>query len=146
MTHNANDAQFDTVSGRSRPKKSRLAPWRRLAQYLIGSIALLLICTIVPALRATASAAAPPGVWLMGTKVAIQIFDCSGLLCGRVIWLRDSVDAQGLLKRDTNNPDPAQRHDSLSNQRDSPETSTQTHRKATKRPALRLAVRGGGRG
>ena len=109
MTHNANDAQVDTVSGRSRPKKSRLSPWRRLARHLIGSVALLLTCMIVPTLRATASAAAPPGVWLMGTKVAIQIFDCSGLLCGRVIWLKDSLDAQGLLKRDINNPDPAQR-------------------------------------
>ena len=107
--HNRNDAQSDIVSGRSRPRISRLSPWRRLALSVIGSVALSLICTTVPALRAMASAAVPPGVWLMGTNVAIQIFDCSGLLCSRVIWLKVPLDAQGLLKRDSNNPDPALR-------------------------------------
>ena len=109
MTHNGDDAQSNIVPGRSRPQKSKLSPWRRLTRSLIGSVALLLICMTVPALRATASTAVPPGAWLMGTTVAIQAFDCSGLLCGRVVWLKNPVDAQGLLKRDINNPDPALR-------------------------------------
>jgi len=70
MMHNRDDAQSNIVSGRSQPQKSRPSPWQRLVRYLIGSVALLLICMTVPALRAPASAAAPPGVWLMGTKVA----------------------------------------------------------------------------
>ena len=49
------------------------------------------------------------GVWLMGEKVAIQTFDCSGVLCARVVWLKAPLDPQGLLKRDVLNPDPALR-------------------------------------
>jgi uncharacterized protein (DUF2147 family) len=51
-----------------------------------------------------------PGAWLMGTKVAIQFFECGNMVCGRVIWLKESLDPQGLLKRDKLNPDPALRH------------------------------------
>jgi uncharacterized protein (DUF2147 family) len=50
-----------------------------------------------------------PGVWLLEDKVAIQFFECSGMVCGRVIWVKESLDAQGLLKRDKFNPDPALR-------------------------------------
>jgi len=63
----------------------------------------MLICLAVPAV------AAPQGVWLMGTQVAIQTFNCRGALCGRVIWLKAPLDPQGLLRRDKNNPDPALR-------------------------------------
>ena len=28
------------------------------------------------------------GTWLVGGRVAIDVFDCQGLLCGRVAWLR----------------------------------------------------------
>lgn len=56
-----------------------------------------------------AAAAVPQGIWIMGTKVAVQVFDCSGLLCGRVIWLKAPLDPQGLLKRDRLNPDAALR-------------------------------------
>lgn len=59
--------------------------------------------------RTLAAAADPLGVWLMGTKVAIQIFNCGGMLCGRVIWLKAPLNPQGLLKRDKLNPDPALR-------------------------------------
>jgi uncharacterized protein (DUF2147 family) len=45
----------------------------------------------------------------MGAKVAIQIFDCSGMMCGRVVWLQVPLDSQGLLKRDKLNPGPALR-------------------------------------
>jgi hypothetical protein len=64
---------------------------------------------IVSAPKAIAAPNVPSGIWLMGTKVAIQVFDCSGLLCGRVIWLKAPLDPQGLLKRDKLNPDPALR-------------------------------------
>ena len=70
---------------------------------------LLFLSIIVPAQQATAAVAVPPGTWLMGEKVAIQIFDCSAMLCGRVVWLKEPLDRQGLLKRDKHNPDPALR-------------------------------------
>ena len=55
------------------------------------------------------AATSSSGVWLMGTTVAIQIFDCGEMLCGRVIWLKAPLNPQGLLKRDSLNPDPALR-------------------------------------
>jgi uncharacterized protein (DUF2147 family) len=76
---------------------------------LAGYAALLLFCISIPVPRAPAAAVVPSGVWLMGTKVAIQIFDCSGMLCGRIIWLKAPLDPQGLLKRDKLNPDPTLR-------------------------------------
>jgi uncharacterized protein (DUF2147 family) len=45
----------------------------------------------------------------MGTKVAIQIWHCSAMLCGRIIWLKAPLDPEGLLKRDKLNPDRALR-------------------------------------
>ena len=46
-------------------------------------------------------------VWLIdGKGAAVQIFDCSGLLCGRIIWLEKARDTAGRLVRDDKNPDP----------------------------------------
>jgi uncharacterized protein (DUF2147 family) len=53
-----------------------------------------------------AIAADPKGVWLMDGEVAVQIFDCSGLLCGQIRWLQIPRDPQGRLNRDDKNPDP----------------------------------------
>ena len=69
----------------------------------------LAILLVMGSCVSSAIAAVPPGVWLMDAKVAVQIFDCRALLCGRVIWLKAPLDPQGLLKRDKLNPDPALR-------------------------------------
>lgn len=61
----------------------------------------------------TASAEAPQGVWLANGEAAVQIFDCNSLLCGRIRWLQAPRDAQGQLKRDKRNPDPALRQRQL---------------------------------
>jgi len=54
------------------------------------------------------SADVPDSAWFIdGTGAAIQIFDCSGLLCGRIIWLHKAQDAAGQLAHDNKNPDPA---------------------------------------
>jgi Uncharacterized protein conserved in bacteria (DUF2147) len=111
--HNGEDGQSDSASSRSRPRNSGLLAWLRIARYLMGAGTLVIAPMAVPAFWETASAAVPPGVWLMGTKVAIQIFDCSGLPCGRVISLTAPLNAQGLLKRDTNKADPALRQRQL---------------------------------
>ena len=81
------------------------------AHWLTKSIAawVLPLCVITAIPQAMAAVAVPPGVWLMGTKVAIQVFDCNDKLCGRVIWLKAPLNPQGLLKRDALNPDPALR-------------------------------------
>ncbi|WP_264715868.1 DUF2147 domain-containing protein [Limobrevibacterium gyesilva] len=59
--------------------------------------------------RAMAWAAVPQGVWLMDARVAVQVFDCDGLLCGRILWLLIPRDPRGELDRDKNNPDSALR-------------------------------------
>ena len=54
------------------------------------------------------SADVPDSAWFIdGTGAAIQIFDCSCLLCGRIIWLHKAHDAAGQLAHDNKNPDPA---------------------------------------
>jgi uncharacterized protein (DUF2147 family) len=81
-------------------------PLNRLAAVataLLGALALLL------PLDAAAQPAVPQGVWLIDGRVAIQIYDCVGLMCGRILWLRVPRNAIGQLDRDKHNPDPALR-------------------------------------
>jgi uncharacterized protein (DUF2147 family) len=86
------------------------AVWRRALLYRVGRVALLvaaLVCLAAPG--SAAGAAVPQGVWLIDGKVAVQIFDCEGLLCGRILWLRIPRDPQGQFVLDKKNPDPAWR-------------------------------------
>ncbi len=53
-------------------------------------------CPAAAALLFLAAAAAglaqdfrPQGTWLVSDRVAIEIFDCDGSLCGRIGWLRN---------------------------------------------------------
>jgi len=61
----------------------------------------------------SAAPAVPPGVWLMDGRVAVQIFECEGLMCGRIVWLRIPRDPQGALNLDKRNPVPALRRRKL---------------------------------
>ena len=54
-------------------------------------------------------ATVPQGVWLIDSEAAVQIFDCSNLLWGRILWLETPRNPQGQLDRDKYNPDPALR-------------------------------------
>jgi uncharacterized protein (DUF2147 family) len=71
----------------------------------IGCAVLVLIGLAVFVPRSVASAGIPEGVWLIDHEVAVQIFDCSNLLCGRVLWLLIPRDPQGRLVRDKKNPE-----------------------------------------
>ncbi|MGL4967049.1 MAG: DUF2147 domain-containing protein [Inquilinus sp.] len=77
------------------------------AALLIAGIA----CLAVP--RTTAWAVALQGVWLIDGKAAVQMFDCEGLLCGRILWLQIPRDPQDQMVRDKNNPEPALRQRQL---------------------------------
>ena len=80
----------------------------------LKSLVLLLASTMAGIVHAhTASAEVPEGVWLIKGKAAVQIFDCKGLLCGRILWLQAPHDSQGQLKRDMKNPDSALRQREL---------------------------------
>ncbi|MBN9560209.1 MAG: DUF2147 domain-containing protein [Alphaproteobacteria bacterium] len=45
---------------------------------------LLFVATVMPA-----RAAVPEGVWIVAEKVAVRVFECSGKLCGQIVWLRN---------------------------------------------------------
>ena len=74
-----------------------------------GACAILLLMTVVPL---PASSAVPAGIWMFANRIALQIFDCSGLLCGKIVWLLRPDNPAGQPDVDHLNPDPAlrQRH------------------------------------
>lgn len=78
------------------------------------NLGLLLLATGAGIANAgNASAETPQGVWLVDGEAAIAFFDCDRLVCGRILWLQIPNDAQGQLKRDKRNPDPALRQREL---------------------------------
>jgi uncharacterized protein (DUF2147 family) len=81
-----------------------------MAKRLIrGACAILLLMTVG---ALPASAAVPGGTWMFANRVTLQIFDCSGLLCGKIVWLLRPDDPAGQPDIDYLNPNPAlrQRH------------------------------------
>lgn len=65
------------------------------------------LCLAVSAAGATPSLASEAnGVWAVEDRVAVQIFDCAGKMCGRIVWLVKPRNGQGRLDRDIHNPDP----------------------------------------
>jgi len=58
----------------------------------------------------------PEGIWLLPLSAAVQIFDCQGLLCGRIVWLAYARSADGQLALDKKNPDEALRQRPLCGQ------------------------------
>ena len=57
--------------------------------------------------------AVPEGIWLFANRVGLQIFDCSNLICGRIVWLLRPDSAAGQPDLDYLNPDPALRQRQL---------------------------------
>ena len=53
--------------------------------------------------------AVPAGMWLTEKGDArIQVSQCGGALCGKVVWLREAIDpATGRPQTDSKNPNPA---------------------------------------
>ncbi len=73
-------------------------------RWIQAGLAIMLMSLLV--VRTPAKCAeAPEGVWLIDSNSALQIFDCDGLLCGRVAWLRNIRDRAGQIQRDKYNPD-----------------------------------------
>jgi hypothetical protein len=79
---------------------------------VVGSSAAPIVCL---AWTSAASAGDPQGVWLTEARdAAVMILPCAGdedslALCGRIVWLKDANDADGIARVDTRNPDPARR-------------------------------------
>lgn len=57
------------------------------------------------------SAPREAGVWIDDTgKGAVRIEVCGAKLCGRIVWLKDLVNASGEVLRDRHNPNPSMRN------------------------------------
>jgi uncharacterized protein (DUF2147 family) len=56
-----------------------------------------------------ASSEVPDGTWLLANRVAVEVFECNGLVCGRIVWLVRPRTSSGQLDVDQYNPDPALR-------------------------------------
>ena len=65
------------------------------------------VCFLVAMGTAFAAQAGDPrGKWLTeSTKAHVQVFDCDGKLCGKVVWLKEPLDDKGQPKLDKENPD-----------------------------------------
>jgi uncharacterized protein (DUF2147 family) len=80
---------------------------RAIAQLLwraIGAGLLMLVVHSRPA-----SAEVPDGTWLFANRVAVKVFECSGLVCGRIVWLLRPRMPDGQPDVDRLNPDPTLR-------------------------------------
>jgi uncharacterized protein (DUF2147 family) len=77
-----------------------------------AATALLVIAATFFAVPGTAASAVVPdggACFVDGTGAALRIFNCDGLLCGRIVWLQHARDTAGRPARDNNIPDPASR-------------------------------------
>jgi len=71
---------------------------------------LIAACLVACLAAVPALAGSAIGVWATeGERSRVQIEDCGGRLCGKIVWLKEPLDADGQPKRDRNNPDEALR-------------------------------------
>ncbi len=66
----------------------------------ICAVLLLLVIHSRPA-----SSEVPEGTWLFANRVAVQVFACSGLVCGKIVWLLRPRTPSGQPDVDYLNPD-----------------------------------------
>lgn len=53
--------------------------------------------------------AVPDGTWLLANRVAVEVFECSDLVCARIVWLARPRSPDGKPDVDRLNPDPNMR-------------------------------------
>lgn len=85
----------------------------RLFHQLRRASLLAAVMTLIAQIPAMALPAVPEGVWLIDNRAAVQIYNCAGLMCGRIIWLKVPRNLLGQLDRDKYNPAPALRQRQL---------------------------------
>lgn len=95
---------------RTAPQRRTIRAWLQCAAF----VAALLLPSVSASVSApSAPAGIPQGVWLMDGDVAVEIYNCTGLLCGRIVWLRKPRNSAGQLDRDKRNPEPSLRQREL---------------------------------
>ena len=58
-------------------------------RHLVAGLFVIAVYTGAGCTATGADAVAPEGTWIIADRVALQTFDCDGLLCGKVVWLRN---------------------------------------------------------
>ena len=87
------------------PASVHCADWLRRAA---RTASLVVVLSSFAVSGTAVPAEVPDSAWFIdGTGAAIEIFDCSGRICGRIVWLHKAHDPAGQLARDDKNPDPA---------------------------------------
>lgn len=88
--------------------RPRLAPGLTAAGVMLA--ATVAIGTATTCRASPPLAASPIGLWYAeGGAAQVDISNCGGELCGRVVWLRSPFDENGCELRDRHNPDPSLR-------------------------------------
>jgi len=92
------------ITGVFPPKEGKMP---RMWLVAVCAVMLLVVMDSRPA-----ASEVPEGIWLLANRVAVEVFDCSGLLCGRIVWLTRPRTPEGQPGLDHLNPDPSlrQRH------------------------------------
>jgi uncharacterized protein (DUF2147 family) len=100
------------MQGRGRPGRRPLAAAATAATLVVATCAVVGSAPARGASRAGSVAAL--GRWYVeGGAAQVEISDCAGDLCGRVVWLRSPFDEDGCELRDRNNPSAAERDRSI---------------------------------
>jgi uncharacterized protein (DUF2147 family) len=80
--------------------------WLRHA--LAAALLVIALTFFVAPSNAISPTGSVAGAWFIeGTGAALQIFNCGGLICGRIAWLENARDPAGRPAQDNKNPDPA---------------------------------------
>jgi uncharacterized protein (DUF2147 family) len=70
----------------------------------------LMVLLMAPSSARSAASGDITGVWMTDDgQGAVQVDACGDMRCGRIVWLKTPLDAQGRPMRDANNPSPAER-------------------------------------
>ena len=94
------------MKAKTRPLQRRLAAGLAAAGIILAVTLAIVTAAAGEAVREPA--AYPVGLWYAeGGAAQIDLRDCGGALCGRVVWLRSPFDEHGCELRDRYNPDDA---------------------------------------
>ena len=88
----------------SLPKEDEISWLQSIAQLPLRATCAGLLVLVIPS--RPASSEVPDGTWLFANRVAVQVFECSGLVCGRIVWLLRPRAPDGQPDIDRLNPDP----------------------------------------
>jgi uncharacterized protein (DUF2147 family) len=97
--------------GSVRQKEDPIARMQSIAELALRAACAGLLLLVIS--NRPAASEVPDGTWLLAERVAVEVFECSGLVCGRIVWLLRPRAPDGRPDVDHLNPDPALRQRQL---------------------------------